>query len=61
MYAYRGDRNTKLGKAWRGAILNNPVKITDHCTDDLHNQMFMQMEYRGLTFDKWKTGVYNTS
>ena len=32
VYAYGGDRNSELGKSWRGAILNNPVNITDHCT-----------------------------
>ena len=61
VYAYRGDRNSEVGKSWRGSILNNPVKITDHCTNgngippepSIHSSAIP-----GLTFDKLRPGVY---
>ncbi|XP_062502267.1 collagen alpha-1(XXIV) chain-like [Corticium candelabrum] len=59
VYAYRGDRNSELGKSWRGAILNNSVKISDHCT--YHNGVPPEPSIAytpGLTFDKNKPGVY---
>ncbi|XP_062502295.1 collagen alpha-1(V) chain-like [Corticium candelabrum] len=62
VYAYRGDRNSELGKSWRGAVLNNPVKITDHC--DQGNGIppepnIITSGIPGLTFDKLKPGVYD--
>ena len=62
VYAYRGDRNSEVGKSWRGAILNNPVKITDHCIH--HNGVPPEPNTHssaipGLTFDKRKPGAYN--
>ena len=61
VYAYRGDRNPQLGKAsqWRGAILNNPIKITDHCTSN--NGVAPEPEVGnhaipGITFDKKNPG-----
>ncbi|XP_062514028.1 uncharacterized protein LOC134189691 [Corticium candelabrum] len=63
VYAYRGDRNPQLGKAsqWRGAILNNPIKITDHCTRN--NGVAPEPEVGGhaipgITFDKANPGEY---
>ena len=62
VYAYRGDRNSELGKSWRGAILNNPVKITDHCTSGNGippEPTIWSGGIQGLTFDKENPGVYN--
>ena len=63
VYAYRGDRNPQLGKAlqWRDAILNNPFKITDHCTSN--NGVAPEPEVGshaipGITFDKQNPGEY---
>ena len=63
VYAYRGDRNPQLGKAslWRGAILNNPIKITDYCTS--HNGVAPEPEVGshaipGISFDKANPGEY---
>ena len=63
VYAYRGDRNPQLGKTsqWRGAILNNPIKITDHCTSD--NGVAPEPEVGshaipGISFDKANPGIY---
>jgi hypothetical protein len=65
VYAYRGDRNGQLGKSWQGAILNNPLQITDHCANtgskakgvapepSMRNEGFV-----GITFDKYNPRVY---
>jgi hypothetical protein len=60
-----GDRNGQLGKSWQGAILNNPLQITDHCANtgskakgvapepSMRNEGFV-----GITFDKYNPRVY---
>ncbi|XP_062502303.1 uncharacterized protein LOC134179426 [Corticium candelabrum] len=61
VYAYRGDRNSEVGKSWRGAILNNPVKITDHCNQGNGIPPEPSIDSSGipgLTFDKLRPGVY---
>ncbi|XP_062502304.1 uncharacterized protein LOC134179427 [Corticium candelabrum] len=61
VYAYRGDRNSELGKSWRGAILNNPVNITDHCTNGngIPPEPSIDIDgIPGLIFDKLNPGVY---
>jgi hypothetical protein len=63
VYAYKGDRNPRLGKAWQwqGAILNRPVKIKDYC--QINNGIAPEPEngdhaLPGLTFDKVNPGNY---
>lgn len=63
VYAYRGDRNPQLGKGtqWQGAILNNPIKIRDHCASS--NGIAPEPEngahaIAGITFDKANPGNY---
>ncbi|XP_062512078.1 uncharacterized protein LOC134187908 isoform X2 [Corticium candelabrum] len=59
VYAYRGERNTELGKTWRGAILNNSSKIVDFCTNSNGVPPEPTSDgYQGLTFDKSNPGVY---
>ena len=61
VYAYRGDRNSELGKSWRGGILNNSVKITDHCRTGNGippEPSIWSGGIPGLTFDKKNPGVY---
>ncbi|XP_062507888.1 uncharacterized protein LOC134184230 [Corticium candelabrum] len=59
VYAYRGDRNNELGKTWRGAILNNPIKIVDLCTGNNGTPPEPTSDtYQGLTFDKHNPEVH---
>lgn len=64
VYEYRGDRNPQLGMSWRGAILNNPVKIIDHCKQGNGippEPNIISSGIPGLTFDKLNPGVYTTN
>ena len=58
VYAYRGDRHAELGKTWRGAILNNPIKIVDFCTRSNGVPPEPTDTYLGLAFDKVYPGVH---